>query len=265
MLSAVLLALMSSCGNEEETAKSSLDKNPIKVSLQLAAKSTSTTRAMGELPTSTYVTGTNAGEAKINRVTVGAFNSTSNVVTIYEQTIPQTTDASTVSVNFNSTADASKVIVVTNAPTNWFKGITTEADFKAKAAQLAYTTSADGTDNTTYSGTVNSQASTALPMSGPETSLTGTTTKTTTETISLTRMVARIAITSITTSFSPAGLYPGATFTPKEIFMYNTNTACNWDGTYTPLSSSNNAESTEGTFETLSNKTSLPALAFLSY
>ncbi len=45
--------------------------------------------------------------------------------------------------------------------------------------------------------------------------------------------------------------------------MYNVNTSCNWDGSYTALAASNRAESTEGT-NALTNVAPLSTLAYLS-
>jgi hypothetical protein len=225
------IGFLASCVNDEEVSQSPSSKDSVNVSLQLTT-GTATTRTIGTLPLNTEsdVTGSSAKESKINRICVGVFDASSNTVTIYEQSVDQTSSATSTSVNFNTTTVATKVIIAANAPEGWFKNIATENAFKAKAADLAYTTISNGTGTTTPT-TVNSQLSTALPMYSAETALIAGTPMT--ATITLTRMVARVAITSITANFDATGLYTGASFTPTEVFMYNANTSCNWDGTYT--------------------------------
>lgn len=248
------IGILASCVNDQEVTQNTSGKDLVKVSLQLAT-GTASTRAVGALPTSTDVTGNDAKESNINRVCVGVFDENGNTVKIYETTSFTTIegDVTKVGVSFNSTTDAKKVIIAANAPEGSFKNVAKDVDFKAIATDLKNTTS-----NTT---TVNSQLATALPMYSGEEVLTGTSPMT--ANIKLTRMVARVAITSITNSFDVKGLYNEASFTPQEIFMYNVNTSCKFDGSYTALVNSNSAESTIGTIS-LTNNTTLSELAYLS-
>jgi hypothetical protein len=229
----VTIGLLASCVNDEEVSQSPSSKDSVKVSLQLST-GTATTRTIGVLPTSKDVTGD--GEAKINRICVGVFKEDGTTVTIYETTSFSASTSTTASVSFNTTTDAKKVVIAANAPAEWFKNKMTKDEFIAKAADLVNTTTSDGTTNPVT--TANSQQSIALPMYSAETGLVNTnnTLKTSNDaTIALTRMVARVAITSIITNFE-TGLYAGATFTPTEVFMYNANTSCKWDGSSTTLS-----------------------------
>ncbi len=209
------IGLLASCVNEEEVSQGTSSKDSVRVSLQLATGSAST-RTTGDLPTNTDVTGDDAKESKINRICVGVFDGSNNTVTIKEISPTTSSTDGKITVDFNTTTDANKVIIAANAPEGWFKNIKTEADFIAtvKAADLAYTTSSDGKSNTDRN-TTKGQLSTALPMYSAETTLknTNNTLKTTDDaSIALTRMVARVAITSITMNFD-AGLYAGASFT----------------------------------------------------
>jgi hypothetical protein len=228
----VTIGLLASCVNDEEMAQNTSSNDSVKVSLQLST-GTATTRTIGTLPLNSEsdVTGSSAKESKINRICVGVFNG-ETTVTIYETTSFSASTSTTASISFNTTTDAKKVIIAANAPEGWFKNVATETEFKTKAADLAYTTSSDGTSKTAQNTTAG-QVPTSLPMYSGEETLSGTTSMTATSgTIALTRMVARVAITSIITNFD-AGLYAGATFTPTEVFMYNPNTSCNWDGSCT--------------------------------
>jgi len=164
-------------------------------------------------------------------------------VTIQEITSPSGTNTIT------TTTAAKYIAVFANAPTNYFSGKTTLLDVTTKATDLGYTTSSDG--NTANAvATVNSQTVTALPMSSTA-QLIGTGTlaanSSTAVTANLVRMVSRISMTSIATSFENAGAYAGASFVPKEIFIYNGNTTDNWDNTMPSTASFQSGESTDGT------------------
>ena len=255
------IGILASCVNDQEVTQNTSGKDLVKVSLQLAT-GTATTRAVGALPTNTDVTGTDAKESKINRVCVGIFKEDGTTVKIYETTSFNTLvdDPTKVGVSFNTTTDAKSVIIAANAPEGWFKNVANKDDFIVQTAGLAYTTSSDGTSCTAQNSTIGQQ-STALPMYSGEETLTGTTSMTTNTPITLTRMVARVAITSITTNFDAAGLYYGASFTPTEVFMYKANTSCNWAAwTTSSPSSLQTGESTTPTGTEI-NKETKPTVA----
>ena len=215
----LMILLLSSCINEYEAEKTGTDS--VRVSLQFYTEA-SGTRSTGTLPGAG-----NDQESKVNRVTVGVFDSQDRTVTVHEQSVSVLTENG---ITFNTTPAASKVLVTANAPEGWFDGQSTLSGFTGRAADLAYTTDAVGNSKSS-AGTADSQQCTSLPMYGTLTFLTGESTKTVEGGIVLSRMVARIALGRILTDLT--GLYAGASFIPEEVFLYNANTSCNWDGTYT--------------------------------
>jgi len=241
----VSVGLLTSCASESTAPESS---GPATIKLTLSAGATRTGGSTGTaVPTGDgTITNSSSDEAKLNRVSVITFDGNSNaskVVTIQEITSPSGTNTIT------TTTAAKYIAVFANAPTNYFSGKTTLLDVTTKATDLGYTTSSDG--NTANAvATVNSQTVTALPMSSAA-QLIGTGTlaanSSTVVTANLVRMVSRISMTSIATSFENAGAYAGASFVPKEIFIYNGNTTDNWDNTMPSTASFQSGESTDGT------------------
>jgi hypothetical protein len=241
----VSIGLLASCSSESTAPESS---GPATIKLTLSAGATRTGGSTGTaVPTGDgTITNSSSDEAKLNRVSVITFDGnspTSKVVTIQEITSPSGTNTIT------TTTAAKYIAVFANAPTNYFSGKTTLLDVTTKATDLGYTTSSDG--NTANAvATVNSQTVTALPMSSTA-QLIGTGTlaanSSTAVTANLVRMVSRISMTSIATSFENAGAYAGASFVPKEIFIYNGNTTDNWDNTMPSTASFQSGESTDGT------------------
>jgi hypothetical protein len=169
------------------------------------------------------------GEAKINRITVAVFKAASaNTVDDSDpvDVIYETVALTGSSVSVPVTAGNRSVLVVANAPAGAFENITTRSGFKSKTLSLDLT--AKGVDGEAES-VESTQSISNLPMEGEITYVTGTTINTgttTTASVILKRLVARVAITSITTQFS--GAYANATFTPTEIFLYNANTSFTW-------------------------------------
>jgi hypothetical protein len=68
----------------------------------------------------------------------------------------------------------------------------------------------------------------------------------TTQSLSLSRMVARVSIASIATGFGSTVAFAGATFVPKEIFMYNVNDQYQWNGTASSSATNLSGEITSG-------------------
>ena len=259
-------SLLCSCINECASWSVPSDADSVSVRLLLSSRIPAS-RTTGSLPSETDAVPEESG---INRVTVGVFGpgtaGSGRTLTVYEHSVDRSVQGSTVSVEFKTTSEASKVVVVANAPAGYFGAALTEPDFIGRAANLAYTTSPDGQTKTfTAPG---SQHSTSLPMYSPETVLTdlsGDGSIKTTSGITLTRMVARIAVTSVTSDFDPAGPYASSSFAMREIFLYNANTSCRWDGTSPSLSAENDdAECTFWDKGDLTSKSPLPPLAYLS-
>ncbi|BCS84438.1 hypothetical protein prwr041_03310 [Prevotella herbatica] len=211
------------------------------------------TRANGSMPSSSTA---NSGELKINHVCVGVFDGNTNLITLKDF------DYSGSAQTMTTSTSAKYIVAAVNIPAEKFSKVTTKTDFYAITQNLDYT-SYDGTS--TKASTLNSQQQTMLPMIG-EYSITSalTTTGTTTIPIDLTRLVSRVMLTSITTSFiSPLA---GATFVPKEIFMYNVADVTDFTGKVTENNRS--GESTSATVagdpSTLANAPTLGNYAYLS-
>jgi hypothetical protein len=273
----VSVGLLTSCANNELTPSN--DGGPATIKLTLATGGTRTgggTYASGNTigaPTGDgTLTNSSGDEAKLNLICVGLFKQDGTTVSIQEIDLSSAPIAGgVISKDITTTTEAYDMVVAANVPTNKFKGITKKADFIAKAAELAYTTSITASASTAAT-TLNSQQVTALPMYGAATNINpAPAASTASVTMSLTRMVARVGIKAITTAFDVNGAYAGATFTPTEVFMYNANTSCNWDGSIatTPAVSSAEATTPTGTSFTASatapspaNTTTLPATGY---
>ncbi|BCS84763.1 hypothetical protein prwr041_06560 [Prevotella herbatica] len=187
--------------------------------MNLSLSTGADTRANGALPTDKgSVVGSNEG--KLNHICVGLFDANDKLVTLYEydysgdKSIPTRTDAV-------------KMLVFANVPMSAFAGKYVLSDFYTVAQDLGYTTSADGKTKTAVT-TANSQSMTSLPMMSDVKALDWGSGTTLSPTVTLNRVVARVALTNITYSFS--GSYSGCTFTPTEVFMYNaSNQLTNWN------------------------------------
>ena len=192
------MSLFSSCACEEDAATD--DLAVIKLSL-----GTAETKTNAAIPSDKGGTiGTNEG--KVNKVCVGIFDSSNNLITLHEYTYSGDESITT-------NTKATQMVVVANVPAGQFTGVATKNAFLAKMQSLAYTTSADGLTNTNKS-TAGSQTLTALPMYATATlsSLSGS--SITTQSLSLSRMVARVSIASIATGFGSTVAFAGATFVP---------------------------------------------------
>ena len=148
-------------------------------------------------------------EVKIERVAVGVFNSDNKVNVIREFTTEEVT-AKKANV-LCSPATGASVIVVANAPSGHFAGVTTKAAFTAKTVDLS----------ATVTGT--SQLGNKLPMSGENTGVNLTGGNTVTSTVTISRLVGRVSIGSIQTAFDQNGQYKAATFKLSKIFLHNAN------------------------------------------
>jgi hypothetical protein len=276
----VSVGLLTSCANNEESDGGT--SSPAIVKLTLSTGSTtktgggSTFTTTGNASTSTPTgTGTLASsgtdEAKINHICVGLFKTDGTTVSIQEVDLSSSSvstssnTAGELSTSITTTTDAQDVVIAANVPANKFKGVATKAAFIQTAADLAYTTSADGLTSTPTS--LNKQYTTALPMYGAATGINAAKGSTPSVSIALTRMVSRVGIKAITTAFDASGAYSSATFVPTEVFMYNANTSCNWDGSFTPSVQTGESTTTPASSSsaiTSANNSSLTNYAYLS-
>ena len=263
----VSIGLLTSCASNNEEPSTS-QAGQVKLTLTLSSATTrtgggSTFASSGNATTTTpsgdgTLKGSSGDEAKLNRVCVGIFKSGGATLSIQEIDLSGTAVDNTqtttypngvITTSITTTTEAQDIVVAANVPTNMFKGIVDEPTFIAQAANLASTTSADAS-SATNSTTPNSQTVTALPMYGKSVISPSAATPNVSTNIPLTRMVARIGIQSIRTVFDKNGAYAGAKFVPTEVFIYNANTSCNWDGSIatTPTVYSAEATTPTGTF-----------------
>ncbi len=177
------------------------------------------TRSNGTLPTDKgSVVGSNEGA--LNHICVGLFDANDKLVTLHEYDYKGDENVST-------RTDAVQMLVFANVPVGAFVGKYVLSDFYTVAQDLGYTTSADGKTNTAVT-TANSQSMTSLPMMSDVKALDWGSGTILSPTVTLNRVVARVALTNISYSFS--GSYTGCTFAPTEVFMYNaSNQLTNWN------------------------------------
>jgi len=225
------MSLFSSCACEEDTAT---DESAV-IRLSLGTGATKTNAA---LPADNGGTvGTNEG--KINTVCVGIFDSSDYLLTLHEYTYSGDESILT-------TTRAKQIVVAANVPTGQFKDVSTRSGFLAKVQSLAYTSSANGLTDANKTN-ANSQTLTALPMSAQLTlSSTLSSTTTTNQSLTLSRVVSRVVLKSFTVDFGSTVPFSGATFVPKEIFMYNVNDRYQWTGTTSSSATNLSGEITSG-------------------
>ncbi|MCI1682654.1 MAG: fimbrial protein [Bacteroides sp.] len=164
------------------------------------------------------------GEKKINRVAVGIFfsNDNSNKVNTVKEFEADVLSSNKTPLITCASGTGQKVVVVVNAPANTFvgadgkpKNINTYSDFVAKTVALSGTVE-------TIEG-VQQQTSTNLPMSG-EASLSIAAGATISDfSVAVSRLVARVSLSSFKTQFESTGLYPSAEFKITDVFMYKAN------------------------------------------
>ena len=215
LLAACMLLFSCAADNSAIPENGSSKSAIVNISLSTGAD----TRSNGTLPTDNgSVVGSNEGA--LNHICVGLFDANDKLVTLYEYNYSGNE-------NVPTRTDAVKMLVFANVPVGAFAGKYVLSDFYTMAQDLGYTTSSDGKTKTGVT-TANSQNKTSLPMMSDVQTLnwgSGTTLK---PTVTLNRVVARVALTNISYSFS--GSYSGCTFTPTEVFMYNaSNQLTNWN------------------------------------
>jgi len=198
LMTALCAIIFSACSGDTDPTPNTEKEKTAKLELNLVG---STTRATGTLP------GDTGEENQLNTVAVGVFNLNGTTNTIAEFDSNELTAKSAV---INCTpADDCTIVVVANAPSGHFAGVTTLNNFNAKTVNLSQTNS-EGV-----------QVNTNLPMSAQQTGVDLTVAGPNTVTLALSRLVSRISIADIKTAFDPSGQYKDATFTATDIFLYN--------------------------------------------
>ena len=191
---------LSSCSSEENE-KTGVPQGEARLQLILTGKPTDVTRSTGAaLPTAD-------NEKTIGRVAVAIFDKKDNVVIIQEFT--KTDD---IVVNCTPGENCTGVVVA-NAPANYFAGITTKKAFLETNLKLTQTKDALPMSGAIKSGT-GDDATTTFTLKAGETSKLN---------VELSRLVARVSISSIKTDFETSGTYAKATFKLKKIFLHRSS------------------------------------------
>ena len=225
------MSLFSSCACEEDA---STDDSAI-IRLSLATGATKTNAA---IPADNGGT-VGQNEGKINNVCVGIFDSSDNIITLYQYTYSGT-------VNIVTRTTAKNILIAANVPKGTFSGVTTRTGFLNKVQNLSYTTSADGLSNSNKT-VASSQTLTALPMFASTTlSSSLTASSTSSQSLTLSRVVSRVVLKSLSTNFGSTVGFANATFVPREIFMYNVNDQYQWNGTSSSSGTNLSGEITSG-------------------
>ncbi|MDN5554782.1 hypothetical protein, partial [Prevotella sp.] len=192
--------------------------NPAVVSLELNGK------AMTRSVAST-------DEANISGGQAAAFDASGAIVGSVQSFLTSASATPTI----NTTTQATQVSVVANpGSTSKFTGIVNKTNLEDVKTDLASTTTAETT--------ANSQDAKLLPKYGNATLTFGTDSKAS-PTVDMYNLVAKIKLSSIKTDFSGTG-YAGATFVPKEVFVYNANTISTFGGTGTAPHTGENTDNT---------------------
>lgn len=207
MLAMATLSLAACSSEESESIIKHPEGTPATLELTLTG-TPANTKATGSLPNDD-----DSGEKKITRVAVAIFDKNGDALTVQEINYK----SSTLTINCVPGLNPCTGIVVANAPAGTFANVKTKNDFIAKTVPLT-------------------QTYTELPMSGEikeknSNSFSLTAGSTLTLGADLSRLVARVSVNSIKTSFDPNGQYAAATFKLKEVFLHNGNTLSTVDPT----------------------------------
>ena len=215
ILAACMLLFSCAADNTVVPGDGSSKSAVVNISLSTGAVS----RANGALPTDNgAVVGSNEGT--LNHICVGLFDTNDKLVTLHEYDYSGNE-------NISTRTDAVKMLVFANVPVGAFAGKYVLSDFYTVAQDLGYTTSVNGKSNTSVT-TANSQSMKSLPMMSDVQALNWASGTTLNPIVTLNRLVARVALTSLTKTFS--GPFTGCSFTPTEVFIYNaSNQLTNWN------------------------------------
>ena len=149
-----------------------------------------------------------AAENTINSVTIGIFDSYSNVKTIQEVT----TNLKTTTITTSQLKTTDQVLVAVNAKKGTFTGAKTVTDFENKTLAIDDALASSKSSATTVT-------SNNLPMFGIGT-IAGSSPSFSAD-VTVYHMVAKITLKSLSVNFSTTGAYKDAVFTPTEVFMSN--------------------------------------------
>lgn len=223
MLATATLSL-SACGSDENENVIQSKEKTAKLELTLVG-TPADSRATGTLPTT--------DESQINRLTVAVFTGASGnpVNALREFTGDDIKDATGGVTGKKITmlcepGNGQTIYVVANASTGLFAGVANLAGFKAKLMLLSETTKAAGTGAAT-----DTQKANNLPMLGSATGKDFTAGTETEANIALSRLVARVSISSVKTAFDPVGRFKDATFKVDAIYLKNADSSVNADKT----------------------------------
>jgi len=209
--------LLASCGGDSvnDPDPQSLPKD---AKMSITLQGTPVSRSTGALPSDN-----DDGEKNINRVAVGIFfsNDNSNKVNTVKEFASTDLSGNKTPLITCASGTGQKVVVVVNAPANTF----VDTDGKPKVSDysgfVAKTVALSGTVETIEE--VQQQTSTNLPMSG-EASLDIAAGATISNfSVDVSRLVARVSLSSFNTQFETTGLYPSAEFKITDVFMYKAN------------------------------------------
>lgn len=218
MLATATLSL-TACGRDENENVTQPKEKTARLELTLVG-TPATNRATGTLPTT--------DESQINRLTVAVFTgATGNPVNaLHEFTDDDIKDATggtgKVISMLCSPGDGQTIYVVANAASALFAGVTNLAEFQAKLALLSETTKDAGTN-----GATDVQKANNLPMLGTVNGKNLTAGKKLEAEVPLSRLVARVSISSIKMAFDKAGQFKDATFKVDAIYLKNANSSVN--------------------------------------
>lgn len=205
LLAFAMMAGFAACSSDSDTG-SNTPQGDRYLTLSISTKSVMRTTMIDSDPGS-------ASEDAINSLTVGIFNDAGDAVKIEEfASSAFDTSSGTIQVVITNQGlvDGNKVIAVANAPSGTFSGCTDITSFKAKAMTI---------DDALANGAA--EKITNFPMVGNSTIAATTGHVNFTADVTLYHMVAKVSLAPITIDFSGNTLYPSATFTPEELFLYN--------------------------------------------
>lgn len=220
MLATATLSL-TACGSDENENVTQPKEKTAKLELTLVG-TPADSRATGELPTT--------DESQINRLTVAVFTGTTDASTVnalQEFTGEDIKDATGGGTGKKITmlcepGMGQTIYVVANAASKLFAGVTNLVGFKAKLALLSETTKAAGVGDAT-----DVQKANNLPMLGIANGKDFTAGEELKAEVALSRLVARVSISSIKTAFDEAGQFKAATFKVDAIYLKNANSSVN--------------------------------------
>lgn len=196
-------AAFSSCSTTD-TDSPAVGGNPAEVKLSFS------TGKMTRTPSATIT-----DESTINNFTAGFYTGSAAAGSLVNV---QDESSYTAGQSISTATTAGQICVAANrGAAGQFAGKSTRSDFEAVSVDLSTTT-----DDKTAA---NSQKSDALPMYGHKEFTFSD--NVAAVTVPMYRLASKVQLTQPTVSFTGTA-YAGATFVPKEVFLYNANTTCTY-------------------------------------